>query len=258
MNLPAEWEAFRTPFEAALRPCRAIEAVPGATEPWQSKFCGRPYMPSGSAWPLGKDGLPLFHLAQINFAEMPPLEGFPTRGILQFFICATDSLMGLDFEDRLASDAQVLFWPEPLQDSSALQQDFSFLPDFPHAPSTTESSLLFSETANTIPLGTIDFDKTFGENFFVQFGEEGQWAMRESYQSANPPLSCQVGGYPVFCQDDPRTGAFSEFDVLLLQIGSGARTGFQWGDMGVCNFFIRSTDLSQENFAQVLYNWDCY
>lgn len=258
MTLPAELEAHRQQFEAALRPCSAIEAVPGPTAPWQSKFCGRPYLPLGTVWPLGKNGQPLFFLGQINFAEMPPLAGFPEKGIVQFFICASDSLMGLDFEDRLASDAQVLFWPEPIQDIGALQQDFSFLPDFPYAPSTTESSLLFSEKNNPITLESIDFDRTFGENFFAQFGEEAQWTVREAYQSANPAIGCQVGGYPDFCQEDPRTGALSDFDVLLLQIRSGTHAGFQWGDMGVCNFFIRNADLSRENFAQVLYNWDCY
>ena len=30
--------------------------------------------------------LPLRFLAQVNFSEMPPLDGFPTKGILQFYI----------------------------------------------------------------------------------------------------------------------------------------------------------------------------
>ena len=35
--------------------------------------------------------LPLRFLAQVNFSEMPPLDGFPTKGILQFYIAGENA-----------------------------------------------------------------------------------------------------------------------------------------------------------------------
>lgn len=34
--------------------------------------------------------------------------------------------------------------------------------------------------------------------------------------------------------------------------------GLEWGDGGVCNFFINADDLANHDFSNVLYNWDCY
>ena len=30
-----------------------------------------------------------------------------------------------------------------------------------------------------------------------------------------------------------------------------------WGDSGVANFFIDKEDLENNNFNNILYNWDC-
>ena len=55
---------------------------------YQSKFGGTPYMPKGFVYPFSKlyQDKPLKLLAQINFAEMPKLEDFPEKGILQIYI----------------------------------------------------------------------------------------------------------------------------------------------------------------------------
>lgn len=57
-----------------------------------SHLGGVPYVPHGGSIPTDEDGGQLWLCAQINFAQMPHLEGFPQEGILQIFL----SDMGLD------------------------------------------------------------------------------------------------------------------------------------------------------------------
>ena len=51
----------------------------------QSKFLGLPYIPKNQIYPTCLNGTPMIMLAQINFSEVPPLENYPTKGILQLF-----------------------------------------------------------------------------------------------------------------------------------------------------------------------------
>jgi uncharacterized protein YwqG len=57
-----------------------------------------PWLPLGQKVPTDVGGAPMTFLAQINFAEMPPLEGFPTEGLIQFFCenCDEDGSYGGD------------------------------------------------------------------------------------------------------------------------------------------------------------------
>ena len=48
------------------------------------------------------EGRPLKLLAQLNFEKLPHLEGFPKKGILQFFAgCDDDDVYGINFDDGL-------------------------------------------------------------------------------------------------------------------------------------------------------------
>ena len=64
--------------------------------------------------------LPLRFLAQVNFSEMPPLEGFPTKGILQFYI-AGENVHGLNFENPEEQKGfRVIYHEVVVEDESAL------------------------------------------------------------------------------------------------------------------------------------------
>ncbi len=63
---------------------------------WTSKYRGNPYLPKTCEFPKAIDGRYLVFLAQINFSEMPPLAGYPSSGIVQFFISDND-LYGLEY-----------------------------------------------------------------------------------------------------------------------------------------------------------------
>ncbi|MCI8423477.1 MAG: DUF1963 domain-containing protein [Lawsonibacter sp.] len=69
-----------------------------------SHLGGVPYVPRDGQIPVSADGHQLWLCAQINFAQMPPLEGFPDRGILQLFASDFDKDGGFGFYDGEYSD----------------------------------------------------------------------------------------------------------------------------------------------------------
>ena len=96
LNLPAELEPYRERLETTIKPYIKIKTqLTRNTTWWQSKIAGFPYLPKNVSYPKTSQGDYLYLLAQINFAETPPLEGFPQKGILQFYI-SKDDLYGCD------------------------------------------------------------------------------------------------------------------------------------------------------------------
>ncbi|GHT37887.1 hypothetical protein FACS189435_3890 [Bacteroidia bacterium] len=67
----------------------------------------------------------------------------------------------------------------------------------------------------------------------------------------------QIGDYPHFTQDDPRScdDKLKGHIILLLQIDSS--DDIMWGDAGVANFFISSESLRNLDFSNVIYTWNC-
>ncbi|MGN6420380.1 MAG: YwqG family protein [Pseudobacter sp.] len=224
----------------------------------QSKFAFYPMLPVGFPYPTAKDGNFMFPLAQINFREMPPLQGYPKTGYLQFYI-ATDDTHGLRFDNE-PSDFKVLFFEE--HEVEQYQTDFSFLSPVlsdemqpvykPHVLSFEIQEEYFgvanaaSEKTSVISLNEIaakydgDLEDELMEFAYDNFSHNGH----------------KVGGYAYFTQEDPRMyNEELKNHVLLLQIDSDIE--IMWGDSGVCNFFIHPDDLAKKDFSNVYYNWDC-
>ena len=78
-----------------------------------SKVGGVPYIPKGGALPKSAEGKPLFMLAQINCEQLPENNLYPKKGLLQFWIAATDDyLYGIDFDNPCSNDnKRVLYYP---------------------------------------------------------------------------------------------------------------------------------------------------
>ena len=80
-----------------------------------SHLGGVPYVPRNAEIPVSADRYQLWLCAQINFAQMPPMEGFPDRGILQLFASDFDKDGGFGFYDGELSDQnawRVVYYPE--------------------------------------------------------------------------------------------------------------------------------------------------
>ncbi|MEM6579079.1 MAG: YwqG family protein [Pseudomonadota bacterium] len=68
-------------------PMVSLEPADGVPIEQQSRLGGPIWVPdTDTAWPEDDGGRPLLHVAQLNFAEFDPPEGFPSEGLLQIFV----------------------------------------------------------------------------------------------------------------------------------------------------------------------------
>lgn len=241
---------YKKQLLASVRPFIAIHPQPDdALTLWESKFGGLPYLPREHPYPLDGEGQPLFFLAQINFAETPRLDGFPTQGLLAFYIYA-DYVYSLSDDNTRQEKFRVLYFEEVAQDEDALTNDFDFLPRF--AAPSIERPLGLRFQVDYAPVSNEDyrFAAQIGQPFYrldagMTFAEQMAF-FKMRY--------CKLGGYPGTTQDYPITAETGK-DVLLLQISCGEY--ITWGDGGLANFFISAEDLANCDFSRVLYNWNC-
>lgn len=258
--LPNELLPYKDQIESTIKPYIEIKAERASElAPWQSKFGGLPYLPSGTAYPRDPAGQPLFLLAQINFAETPPLASFPTSGILEFYISGTDTVYGASFND-LTNQAgfRVLYFRDPVQDEAQLVTEFAPFPPEPILPLEGPCALTFQLRQE--PISTYDYQfeaKLLGRD--KPGWDETTRALSEPYERLFPSLGHKLGGYPFFVQTDPRLSKkYQDRDyVLLFQMDTDSEAGIMWGDAGVGGFFIREQDLLAKDFSRLLYSWDC-
>jgi len=79
---------------------RLIDAGDAPTSATSSYVGGHPYLPHGTAWPVDEAGRARVFVAQVDFSALPPLPGFPTSGLLQWFVTDEDGHGLADTEDR--------------------------------------------------------------------------------------------------------------------------------------------------------------
>ncbi len=208
----------------------------------------------------------MWPLAQLNFAELPHLDGFPDRGILQFFITA-DDMYGMDPDDPTAqsgfrviyhAEVGTLTFPNPAQpDPDALMVPF-------------EGSFRLAARAATMPMTVSDwrFEQAIADSWRRRMESEPEpeltRAAREVLLDAEEDGSNadafghQIGGYPFFTQTDLREGIadLQRHTTVLLMIDSVG--DIDWGDAGVATFLIEPDRLRRCDFSHVLYTWDCH
>lgn len=256
--LPEEMIPFKDQLVESKVPFVEIEPVEEeGLRLWNSKFGGQPYLPKDVEFPRNPDGEELFFLAQINFAEMEPLEPFPEKGILQFYI-DDEGRYGQNDDDAFKQDGfRVLFFPEVVEDEGQLRTDFSDLREYGDLPVYAENcfKMVFEKSNEIVPVTDFHFQKHFPGDFFDQFGED-KWDVYGVYNEAVSAEGHKIGGYAHFAQQDPRN---AENPLLLLfQMDTDVEIESMWGDMGTANFFISESDLRNLDFSRVMYHWDCH
>ncbi|MBN6112524.1 YwqG family protein [Xanthomonas bonasiae] len=257
---------YRQRLDATRKPVAQLRLQPMAQDDrLASKVGGRPYWTADKAYPQDAHGQPLALLAQVDLAKMPPLQGYPTHGMLQFFI-GSDDFYGANFDgatDLAALSAQrnfrVVYWPRP--DASARQAEVPLpaadtLPFDPAHP----RAMHFAVGEETIGSSDVHFEQALGRPLDeVTAAYAGRHALPqddvdEALYDALNRSGHKLGGYPEFTQEDPRKP--QDRQVLLLQLDSD--DDMMWGDSGIANFFIDPADLQRGDFSRVAYNWDCY
>lgn len=218
----------------------------------QSKILGSAYWEDGMDYPVDEDNKPMTLFAQINFADMPVLENYPTKGILQWFISTDSDAYGYNLHDGTdQKNYRVVFWQNPtIEKSKAILFDKN---DAFSLPASEPKSITFNKS--TEYCGGADYQsETLYSAVFMDMikNDEVDWA--DDFSVINS--GHKIGGYAYFTQNDPRPLSNSNDEwLLLLQIDTG--DDIMWGDCGVGQLFIKKTDLLKQNFSKVLYNWDC-
>jgi uncharacterized protein YwqG len=223
----------------------------------QSSFGSIPLLPKGYAYPKDSKGDPMFPLAQINLAEMPPLEGYPQKGLLQFYIADND-VYGLAFGEPHQGPGFTVFYFEEW-DADNAQTDLPFPADkqWEGAPVFRPMGLTFSKETGYVSASDVRFEDLVGHDvygFLKQFGEAEEEAEEALYNTFET-IGHRMGGYIYTTQEDPRQEGHEDW-LLLLQIDS-QDDGIMWGDVGVAHFFIHPDHLRRCDFSKVYYSWDC-
>ena len=253
MPLPRSLERVRPQLEASLRPCVLLATRPdGRNAAGSSRIGGLPYLMPGEPWPADEQGLYLF-LAQINYAELPPLEGHPREGLLRFFIGE-----GLPRGRVAGAGGRFLGDYLPTIDSAAS------LPESASQPIASISCpLLYPDRFHPLVGKRAMLPITYDDHRFddlVGRTAIGVEAVEEYHQISHLNQNGafhQLGGYPFFAQEDWRAAdPDSEDYQLLLQLDSQSEV-LKWGNFGVASFWIRPEDLAARDFSRTLYHWDC-
>ena len=240
-----------------------------------SKFGGTPYIPKDGTLPTSVDGKPLFMLAQINCEQLPENTLYPQKGLLQFWIAATEApLYGLDYEAPCSNDfKRVIYYPTfgealPIDD---FINDYTFDDENLPFNSKRQFALHFKKDTESISLeeraATQLFFEKWNEAFSThittidEFFDEVPDDICEEINAylLKEPTGHKIGGYPYFIEYDPREEN-DPHTFLLLQIDIDNIEGEEicWGNLGgIANFFISPEDLAACQFDNVLYNWDC-
>jgi uncharacterized protein YwqG len=236
----------------------AVELLPAPERPVTAggtRIGGPAWLRDGEAWPTDAEGAPLEFVAQVDFAELPPLPDFPATGLLQFFI-GRDDVFGADFDDPPRGSARVLWRRDALQGGHlhpqpALGDDSS---PFQHGGVREAGLSLVGEPAeHRLPYGDWRIEERL-EGQLRRPGIEQVDDLLESDDGA--PLRHHVGGHPVFTQHDFREpGRFDDYDRTLLRLTSDA--SLLWGDCGEAVFLIRRGDLLNRDFSSAIFYWDC-
>lgn len=276
-GFPPELERFRAQVDATRLPYVAITARAGATALRDSKFLGLPYWPEDRPYPTDVEGNRLELLAQINFAEMPPLQDHPSSGILQFFISPGMSerhVWGMVSYDGHPFDPAAYFASLQRQDyfrvvyhPSPASEDGLLIDESPGRgktlmPIDAEARLSFTPKVGFVLTTDYRFTETLGLDLYALYDQLGAdaCAVMKAYDdyAGEIPLA-RIGGYAAPVQEDPRSIDPDGDWVVLLEIQSGRLDGggeVMWGDAGMAMFLIRRGDLLRRDFSRVAYYWD--
>ena len=247
----------------------------------ESKFGGFPFVPLGGAIPTNAEGSQLALLAQINCAQLPENNMYPSDGWLQVW-CLEDEMYGFCSDTiQPETNQKVLYIPagtqgEPLERVVAMYQPYTneecplWFVDEQGAIWGMRLSFTHGQQGITYSDGRFRdlfldrWNKRYPEQAvenFYDLPDELFENMGDSHDG--PDCAHQLGGYPYFTQYDPRyefdSAELAKYTEVLFQIDSQFDTKWDlcWGDAGVRNLFISRENLEALDFSDLLYNFDC-
>lgn len=247
-----------------VKPATALVMTqdPNASDP-HSCIGGQPSLPEGQDWPRDANQKPMIFLAQINFAEIPSPEGYPTQGLFSVFVM-DDDLNGCDFPSIGNKGFAVFYFEDTAKLERAPFPDVTW-----EFPPLSDKLLKEGRRVTGAPQkGTLSSNSaeiaTITQGWYPDC-PNALWD--ELWDSLNEAKisACYFGGHPDFTQDDFRragqTPDYTNYTEVLLQLGfhHGDEKGIEvcWGDAGEACFLSTKEDLADRRFDRVAYNWDC-
>ena len=247
----------------------------------ESKFGGFPFVPLGGAIPTNAEGSQLALLAQINCAQLPENNMYPSDGWLQVW-CLEDEMYGFCSDTiQPETNQKVLYIPagtqgEPLERVVAMYQPYTneecplWFVDEQGAIWGMRLSFTHGQQGITYSAGRFRdlfldrWNKRYPEQAVENFYDLPDEIFENMVDSHDgPDCAHQLGGYPYFTQYDPRyefdSAELAKYTEVLFQIDSQFDTKWDlcWGDAGVRNLFISRENLEALDFSDLLYNFDC-
>lgn len=230
-----------------------------APAPTDSYVGGHPFLPAGHAWPRDEEGESMHFVAQVNFADVPALSGFPTSGLLQMFVKADDT-WGLTFDDTTGVTGFHCRWfsaadlTQPSQAASAHPIPIPRDSYSPVADSTTPRRIEFTET-RMLPQGWEHLAPDLARHPHAFDVLANLWEDHEDLADATlDGWDVQVGGWPSFVQAPPvvPTGRSSQ-----LILGFGSNDLMMWGDVGTAHLFGDPAALASGDLSGLWWEWAC-
>lgn len=264
-SLPKSWpgklEPFRTQLESMVRSCTYLIPVSRQKNkaetlfPWDSNFCGLPYLHKGKTVPLDQQGNPMFMVVQIHFTDIPfHVEGFPQEGIVQLWISDEEleesKVIWIKAPQKEASDLITIEEYQeltgPFQNYGGFFKDNSYLGFEPCAMVFEKGSMLPS---------ILDRD---GDSMVKQVLKDQYDTLWEAYFKVSLPKETHwLAGFGRHGQRDPR----DSFDKRMPFVHLGTdhidgKNNICWGDAGNAGWFATPKEISSGKFKNVLFYWD--
>ena len=222
---------------------------------------GHPFQGEGAEWPQDADGWPMHFVVQVNFADVPPLPGFPTGGLLQMFV-RDDPVHGLTFDDTAGTRGLLCRWvgedelAQPVATSPDDQVftsehtplaepqhpvalDFVEVPMLPLGWENLEADVAAAPEAFAALEELLENEEDLVEAVEVAVSEDGRWS------------GVQVGGWPAFVQGAPAVPE-GRSRRLLLGLAGGL---FAWGDIGTAHLFGDPERLAAGHVEDLWWEW---
>lgn len=273
-RLPAAEPALAALARPMARLSASSTPAGGATT---SYVGGHPYLPEGEEWPHDRAGRARVFVVQVNFAEVPVLPGFPTSGLLQWFVTDEEGYGVVpedvtDLPERDRDGMAVRWWPADALDRPCLPPSTARPPHVVDAVVAPAPVGLRFSAGTSMPA----FDEAAERADLAAYGPAGAdeewldevWSPEEVVDGPGaavdeePPWigsGSKVGGYPHVVQVAP-VDSFATDDPaarLILQLDSDVDRWTEWGDVGTAQLFGDPAALSRGDTSSLWWTWAC-
>ena len=233
------------------------ELVNGRVSIYESKLGGFPYLPSDMEMPKDKDGNEMRLLVQINCEDLKDIPYFPHKGMLQIYL-SRNSVYGLNKDNHYDQDWFKVIYHDTI-DKNIKEKDVmkkTLLNELEDFPLRHECLIYFTPFYDYINSRDYRYLNMFREYVNKEPLNYKNFTNEEIYNmvSSNDRYNTQIGGFPNFIYNDPRT-INDKCDILLFQLLTDGKN-VVLKNKGIINFFISYDDLINKKFDKVFYTWD--